>query len=164
MKAEQTEANRVQVAVYKPKADRIQRIIADYFGIPIHDIQKHTRKGSSLTARRYAHYFCKKLMPACSLHVIGILTGNGRPYDHATIHHSIKKINEGLSLTNRNGQLIYPDVLHDVNGLKRKLKNINDLHDEIVKANARRIIYHFRNIYRKSRKYEITKQTSTKLV
>lgn len=66
----------------------IQKVICDYFNIPIDSIQSHTRKREIVQARQLTMYFAKK-MTKSSLAIIGLQCGNK---DHATVLHACKTI------------------------------------------------------------------------
>ncbi len=69
--------------------DVIQKIVADYFNIPMELINSKTRKREIVQARQLAMYFSKKHTKA-SLATIGLHCGNK---DHATVLHACKTIN-----------------------------------------------------------------------
>lgn len=68
--------------------DVIQKVVCDYFGLPVDSIQSHTRKREIVQARQLTMYFAKK-MTKQSLAVIGMQCGNK---DHATVLHACKTI------------------------------------------------------------------------
>ena len=68
--------------------DYIQKVVCDYFNIPIDSIQSHTRKREIVQARQLTMYFAKK-MTKSSLAIIGLQCGNK---DHATVLHACKTV------------------------------------------------------------------------
>ncbi|MCQ2298325.1 MAG: chromosomal replication initiator protein DnaA [Bacteroidales bacterium] len=68
--------------------DYIQKVVCDYFGLPIDSIQTQTRKREIVQARQLTMYFAKK-MTKSSLAIIGLQCGNK---DHATVLHACKQI------------------------------------------------------------------------
>lgn len=68
--------------------DYIQKIVCDYFGLPIDQIHAKTRKREVVQARQVAMYFSKKHTKS-SLATIGLQCGNK---DHATVLHACKTI------------------------------------------------------------------------
>jgi chromosomal replication initiator protein len=68
--------------------DVIQKVVCDYFSLPIDSIQSHTRKREIVQARQLAMYFAKK-MTKSSLAIIGLQCGGK---DHATVLHACKTI------------------------------------------------------------------------
>lgn len=72
--------------------DKIQNIVADYFGISPDILRSKSRKKEFVLARQIAMYFCKKLTNA-SLKTIGLSFG-GR--DHTTVIHAIQSVEENL--------------------------------------------------------------------
>ncbi len=66
----------------------IQKVVCDYFNIPIDSIQSHTRKREIVQARQLTMYFAKK-MTKSSLAIIGLQCGNK---DHATVLHACKTV------------------------------------------------------------------------
>ena len=69
--------------------DYIQKVVCDYFDIPIELMKSKTRKREIVQARQLAMYFSKQLTKN-SLANIGIHCGNK---DHATVLHDCKKVN-----------------------------------------------------------------------
>ncbi|MCX6229971.1 MAG: chromosomal replication initiator protein DnaA [Bacteroidetes bacterium] len=69
--------------------DFIQKIVCDYFGIPVDKISSKTRKREVVQARQLAMYFSKKLTKS-SLASIGLQCGNK---DHATVLHACRTVN-----------------------------------------------------------------------
>lgn len=68
--------------------DYIQKVVCDYFNIPIDSIQSRTRKREIVQARQLTMYFAKK-MTKSSLAIIGYQCGNK---DHATVLHACKTV------------------------------------------------------------------------
>ena len=68
--------------------DVIQKVVCDYFSLPIDSIQSHTRKREIVQARQLAMYFAKKKTKS-SLAIIGLQCGGK---DHATVLHACKTI------------------------------------------------------------------------
>ncbi|MBR1792864.1 MAG: chromosomal replication initiator protein DnaA [Bacteroidales bacterium] len=68
--------------------DYIQKIVCDYFSLPVDSIQSRTRKREIVQARQLAMYFAKKLTKS-SLATIGMQCGNK---DHATVLHACKTV------------------------------------------------------------------------
>ncbi len=68
--------------------DFIQKIVCDYFGIPVDQIHSKTRKREIVQARQIAMYFAKK-MTKSSLAYIGLHCGNK---DHATVLHACRTV------------------------------------------------------------------------
>lgn len=68
--------------------DYIQKVVCDYFNLPIDSIQSRTRKREIVQARQLSMYFAKK-MTKSSLAIIGLQCGNK---DHATVLHACKTV------------------------------------------------------------------------
>ena len=68
--------------------DYIQKVVCDYFGLPVDQIHTKTRKREVVQARQVAMYFSKKHTKS-SLATIGMQCGNK---DHATVLHACKTI------------------------------------------------------------------------
>jgi len=68
--------------------DFIQKIVCDYFGMPVEQINAKTRKREIVQARQLAMYFSKKHTKS-SLATIGLHCGNK---DHATVLHACKTV------------------------------------------------------------------------
>ena len=69
--------------------DYIQKVVSDYFGLPLEAIHSKTRKREIVQARQLAMYFSKKLTKS-SLATIGLHCGNK---DHATVLHACRTVN-----------------------------------------------------------------------
>lgn len=69
--------------------DYIQKIVCDYFGIPVDQIASKTRKREIVQVRQLSMYFAKK-MTNSSLSTIGQHCGKK---DHATVLHACRTIN-----------------------------------------------------------------------
>lgn len=68
--------------------DYIQKVVCDYFGLPVDQINTKTRKREIVQARQVAMYFSKKHTKS-SLATIGMHCGNK---DHATVLHACRTI------------------------------------------------------------------------
>ncbi len=68
--------------------DYIQKVVCDYFNLPVESIQSSTRKREIVQARQLTMYFAKKLTTS-SLAIIGLHCGNK---DHATVLHACKTV------------------------------------------------------------------------
>ncbi len=69
--------------------DYIQKVVCDYFSLPLEAINSKTRKREIVQARQLAMYFSKKLTKS-SLATIGLHCGNK---DHATVLHACRTVN-----------------------------------------------------------------------
>ncbi len=69
--------------------DYIQKMVCDYFNLPVDSISSKTRKREIVQARQLAMYFAKKHTKA-SLATIGLHCGNK---DHATVLHACRTVN-----------------------------------------------------------------------
>jgi len=119
MKTSYCEANRLTIAIYKERIDIIQAIVCDYLEIPLKLSQAHTRKRSSIKARRRIHTLCREFMPNCPLDIIGLLTGNGKAWDHSSVSHSCSEMNKELNFKNKAGFLVYPELTEEMNALRK---------------------------------------------
>ncbi len=77
--------------------DYIQKVISDYFNVPLELLNSKTRKREIVQARQLAMYFSKKLTKS-SLATIGLQCGNK---DHATVLHACKTVNNLLETDKR---------------------------------------------------------------
>ena len=77
--------------------DYIQKIICDYFELPIELLKSKTRKREVVQARQLAMYFAKK-MTKSSLATIGMYNGGK---DHATVLHACKTVNNLIDTDKR---------------------------------------------------------------
>lgn len=69
--------------------DFIQKVVCDYFGLPLETINSKTRKREIVQARQLAMFFSKKHTKS-SLATIGLHCGNK---DHATVLHACRTVN-----------------------------------------------------------------------
>jgi chromosomal replication initiator protein len=69
--------------------DYIQKVVCDYFELPVDIINSKTRKREIVQARQLAMYFSKKYTKS-SLATIGLHCGNK---DHATVLHAVRTVN-----------------------------------------------------------------------
>lgn len=72
--------------------DYIQKVVSDYFNLPVELMKSRTRKREIVQARQIAMYFSKKLTKS-SLASIGMQCGGK---DHATVLHACKTVNNLL--------------------------------------------------------------------
>jgi chromosomal replication initiator protein len=79
----------VKNTVREVSIDFIQKVICDYFDIPIETMKSKTRKREIVQCRQLAMYFSKQ-MTKNSLAMIGKHCGNK---DHATVLHACKTVN-----------------------------------------------------------------------
>ncbi len=75
----------------------IQKVVCDYFDMPIELLKSKTRKREIVQARQIAMYFAKK-MTKSSLANIGLHCGNK---DHATVLHACKTVNNLIETDKR---------------------------------------------------------------
>ncbi|MBN1925918.1 MAG: chromosomal replication initiator protein DnaA [Prolixibacteraceae bacterium] len=90
--------------------DYIQKIVCDYFNMPVDSLQSKTRKREVVQARQIAMFFSKSLTKS-SLASIGSQIGNK---DHATVLHACKTVN---NLIDTDKQFRY-----DVEEIEKRLK------------------------------------------
>jgi len=113
-----TESTRVHVAMYEPRISIIQEVVARHCGLTIAQTKTHSHKQNIVKARRMIYYFARTMVPNCNLYVLGIVTGNGRPFSHSNISCSYKKFMFELKKRDRLGELVYPEVMAEVNKLR----------------------------------------------
>ena len=77
--------------------DYIQKVVCDYFDLPIELLKSKTRKREVVQARQIAMFFSKKMTKA-SLASIGAQCGGK---DHATVLHACKTVNNLLDTDKR---------------------------------------------------------------
>ncbi len=85
--------------------DYIQKVVCDYFQIPVDVLNSRTRKRQIVQARQLAMYFAKEHTSA-SLASIGLHCGNK---DHATVLHACKTVNN-LIETDRQFKGFFEDI------------------------------------------------------
>ncbi|MDP4207871.1 MAG: chromosomal replication initiator protein DnaA [Bacteroidota bacterium] len=77
--------------------DYIQKVVCNYFSVPVEMLNSNTRKREIVQARQIAMYFSKSLTKA-SLATIGSQIGDK---DHATVLHACKTVNNLLETDKR---------------------------------------------------------------
>lgn len=77
--------------------DYIQKVVCDYFSLPLETINSKTRKREIVQARQLAMFFSKKHTKS-SLATIGLHCGNK---DHATVLHACRTVNNLLETDKR---------------------------------------------------------------
>jgi chromosomal replication initiator protein len=85
--------------------DYIQKVVCDYFDLPIELLKSKTRKREIVQARQIAMYFAKK-MTKSSLANIGLHCGGK---DHATVLHACRTVNN-LSETDKHFRKYLDDL------------------------------------------------------
>jgi chromosomal replication initiator protein len=79
----------VKNSTHEVSIDYIQKVVCDYFGMPVDMIKSKTRKREVVQARQIAMYFAKA-MTKSSLSAIGAHCGGK---DHATVLHACRTVN-----------------------------------------------------------------------
>ena len=95
----------VKSSVREISIDYIQKIVCDYFNLPVEAINSKTRKREIVQARQLSMFFSKKHTKN-SLATIGIHCGNK---DHATVLHAVKTINN-LMETDKQFKIYVDDI------------------------------------------------------
>ncbi len=85
--------------------DYVQKVVSDYFNIPVELINSRTRKREIVQARQIAMFFSKKYTKS-SLATIGIHCGNK---DHATVLHACRTVNN-LIETDKQFKVFVEDI------------------------------------------------------
>lgn len=85
--------------------DLIQKVVCDFFGLPLEQIKTKTRKREIVQARQLAMYFSKKHTKS-SLATIGLQCGNK---DHATVLHACKTVSN-LIETDKNFEIYVNEI------------------------------------------------------
>lgn len=95
----------VRNTVKEISIEYIQKIVCDYVGVPIEEINTKTRKREIVQARQLSMYFAK-IYTKASLANIGLHCGNK---DHATVLHAYKTVNN-LIETDKQFKLCVDDI------------------------------------------------------
>lgn len=96
----------------KARVSKILDVVAEFKGVPIQEVTRKTRRRDIVYTRQLCHYFCYYYTTET---MWGISEQLGKQ-DHATVHHSVKVVNE-LSST-------YKYIQEEVDQIKLKLKEI----------------------------------------
>ena len=83
----------VKNTVHEISIDYIQKIVCDYFELPLELLKSKTRKREVVQARQLAMYFSKQFTKS-SLSNIGMHCGGK---DHATVLHAVKTVDNLVS-------------------------------------------------------------------
>lgn len=86
--ARQVVENFIRNSTKEISIDYIQKVVADYFGLTIDEMNSKTRKRNIVQARQLAMFFAKEHTKA-SLTTIGLQCGNK---DHATVLHACRTV------------------------------------------------------------------------
>lgn len=95
----------VKNTVHEISIDYIQKIVCDYFELPLETLKSKTRKREVVQARQLAMYFSKSLTKS-SLSSIGIHCGGK---DHATVLHACRTVNN-LIETDKKFKTYYTEI------------------------------------------------------
>lgn len=101
----------VQNTIHEISIDYIQKVVCDYFNIPVYQMLSKSRKGEIVTVRHTSMYFAKKYTDL-SLAQIGARSGDK---DHATVLHACRSV-ENQKATNAK-------YAADLNNIDKILKN-----------------------------------------
>lgn len=101
----------VQNTIHEISIDYIQKVVCDYFNIPVYQMLSKSRKGEIVQVRHTSMYFAKKYTNL-SLAQIGARTGDK---DHATVLHACRAV-DNLRATNAK-------FATDLNNIDKILKN-----------------------------------------
>jgi chromosomal replication initiator protein len=95
--AKQMMKNFVKNSTKEISIDFIQKLVCDYFSIPVDQVKSKTRKREVVQARQISMYFAKDLTKA-SLKNIGSHFGNR---DHSTVIHACQTVNDLMETDKR---------------------------------------------------------------
>ncbi|MBO7465476.1 MAG: chromosomal replication initiator protein DnaA, partial [Bacteroidales bacterium] len=101
----------VQNTIHEISIDYIQKVVCDYFSIPVYQMLSKSRKGEIVQVRHTSMYFAKKYTNL-SLAQIGARSGDK---DHATVLHACRAV-ENQRATNAK-------YAADLNNIDKILKN-----------------------------------------
>ena len=101
----------VQNTIHEISIDYIQKVVCDYFNIPVYQMLSNSRKGEIVLVRHTSMYFAKKYTNL-SLAQIGARSGDK---DHATVLHACRSV-ENQKSTNAK-------YAADLNNIDKILKN-----------------------------------------
>ena len=79
----------MHLALWEDKIKLIMDIVCKFYGLTPEQIYARDRHTNFRVARQLIHYLCRDQFGiACHYGTIGIVTGGGNPYDHASVLHS----------------------------------------------------------------------------
>jgi chromosomal replication initiator protein len=108
--AKQIVKNFVKNSTREISIDYIQKLVCDFYNIPVEAVKSKTRKREIVQARQIAMYFTKDLTKS-SLKNIGIFFG-GR--DHSTVIHACQTVNDLIETDKK--------FRHDVEEIEKRIK------------------------------------------
>ena len=111
-----------QSAIYRTRFEIIQQVVADYFGCTVANTQRKDKPQCVVDPRRYIQYFAWKKLKGCTLATIGAMSGNGKPFNHATVRHNRLKVIQDMNLRDSRGRNVNPEVIEIVDELDRKIE------------------------------------------
>ena len=135
----------IEAAIYRDKIREIQEVVGNYYHVKLDAIGSHSRKREIVQARQAVQYFARKHCRTLSLAMIARLTSNGRPFDHATVCNSIRKINSFLSLKRRDGSFVYQSFKDEFQRLESLV--IISLNKTRMEASMDDFSWHIGNAY-----------------
>jgi chromosomal replication initiator protein len=100
----------VKNTAHEISVDYIQKVVCDYFKVPVNDIFSSSRKREIVRARQTAMYFAKKLT-VFSLAQVGAYCGDK---DHATVLHACRSV-ENTKLTDKE----FKEQLEEIDNILR---------------------------------------------
>ena len=109
----------------KQKVETIMQVVADHFELQVEQIKNHDRHQELVRARQMIHYLSRELTKGkVSYQRIGKWTGNGKAWDHATVMHSIKTVDDTISRVTCRGEYVYQDYREDYREIKDSLSRL----------------------------------------
>lgn len=103
----------------------IKGIVSNYFEMPYDLYDSRSRKREIIQMKQIAVYFIRKFLPNTSL----VYTGKIMKYDHASIIHCIKKVNDLMQT-----DLLYRKNVNDI------LQIVQEFYDDLTKDEKNYII------------------------
>lgn len=108
--AKQTMENLVKNAAREISIEFIQKVVCEFYNLPVDTVKSKTRKREIVQARQIAMYFAKDFTKA-SLKNIGSHFGNR---DHSTVIHACQTVNDLMDTDKK--------FRHDVDELQKRIK------------------------------------------
>lgn len=96
--------------------DKVLEVVAERTGISIEDIQMRSRKHEKVRARQIASYVYVRIF-GVPLQIVGEYLGG---YDHSTVIHSVKAVEDYLFLKHSVDYQITKDILDNIFILEAK--------------------------------------------
>jgi hypothetical protein len=153
-----TDHERVISAIYRPRVQAIEKAIHQHYGTTPSGIRSRNRNKEVREPRQVLQYELRRICPLMPLAMIGSYTGNGKPWNHATIIHSCNKVLEDMTAKTKKGNYINPEFREHILSLEAKIDILilrEKDPDMVRRLNRRRVKLHHRAAGFRAKHYRV---------